>query len=148
MIAQPRFKKIEDLKGATIGILSLKEGSFFHWKAIAEKHGLKYPDDYKIQETGGAPPRHKALLAKTIDVGLQSIPWSYVAEDAGFNNLGRRRRSYIPDWQFTSYNVNQDWARPHADVVVRFLRAVAPRDGVDVHPPHRGDRRWRRRNSR
>lgn len=34
------------------------------------------------------PPRHKALLEGTIDAGLPSIPWNYVAEEAGMNNLG------------------------------------------------------------
>ena len=59
-IAQARFKRIEDLRGATIGILNMVEGTFFQLQEIMARHGLKYPDDYKVKETGGAPPRHKA----------------------------------------------------------------------------------------
>lgn len=123
VIAQSKFKRIEDLKGARIGILSLTEGSRFHFQEIAEKHGLHYPGDYTLVQTGGAPARHKLLLSDTIDVGLQSIPWSYVAEDAGFANLGDVAK-YIPDWQFTTFNADGRWASANRDVVVRFLRAT------------------------
>ena len=72
-------------------------------------HGLNYPGDYQVKHTGGVPPRHKALLAGEIDAGLQSVPWNYVAEDAGMNNLGDAI-DYVPDWQFVSVNVNGAWA--------------------------------------
>lgn len=123
VIAQPRFKRIEDLKGARVGVLSLTEGSRFHFQQIAEAHGLQFPGDYTLVETGGAPARHKLLKENAIDVGLQSIPWSYVAEDEGFANLGDVS-SYIPDWQFTTINADGRWADKHADEVVRFLRAT------------------------
>lgn len=122
VIAQPRFKRIEDLKGARIGILSLTEGSRFHFEQIAAAHGLK-PGDYSLVETGGAPARHTLLKEQKIDVGLQSIPWSFVAEDEGLANLADVA-SYIPDWQFTTVNANQVWADRHPEEVVRFLRAT------------------------
>jgi len=34
------------LKGATVGILTLTEGSFFNWQEIRSSTGLKYPNDY------------------------------------------------------------------------------------------------------
>jgi len=124
LIVNPRFARIEDMKGATFGILNMTEGSFFQLKEMLSKHGLHYPADYKVREMGGVPPRHKALVAGTIDGGLQSIPWNYVAEDAGFRSLGDVI-DYVPQWQFVSINVNNDWARAHRDVLVRFLRALA-----------------------
>ena len=123
IIAQKKFKAIEDLKGATVGILTLTEGSFFNWQEIAAKHGLKYPEDYKVMQTTGASARHHLLLEGRIDVGLQSIPWAFVAEDAGFSNLGSASE-YVPEWQFTTYNVNGDWAKANARKVEGFLRAI------------------------
>jgi ABC-type nitrate/sulfonate/bicarbonate transport system substrate-binding protein len=123
LITRPQFRTVEDLKGARIGILSMTEGSLFHFQAIAERHGLSYPDDYEIVLTGGAPPRHKALLDGTIDAGLQSIPWTYFAEDAGFNNL-LDVGDYVPDWQFNAYSADLRWAEPNRDRLVRFLRAM------------------------
>ena len=123
LITQPRFKRIEDLRGATLGILTFTEGSFFHFQPMLEKHGMYYPQDYKVMPTGGAPHRHQLLLEGKIDAGLQSIPWVYTAEEAGFNTLGNIN-DYIPDWQFNSFNVDACWAEQNADTVVRFLRAM------------------------
>ena len=87
-------------------------------------HGLHYPGDYEVKDTGGVPPRHKALLEGSIDAGLQSIPWNYVAEEAGFKDFGEVSK-YVPDWQFVTVNANNDWAKAHRPVLVRFLRALA-----------------------
>ncbi len=111
IVTQKKFKKVEELKGANVGILTLTEGSFFNWQEIALKHGLKYPDDYKVTQTAGAGARHGLLLEGKIDVGLQSIPWAFVGEDAGLNNLGAAN-DYVGEWQFTTYNVNATGRRP------------------------------------
>jgi ABC-type nitrate/sulfonate/bicarbonate transport system substrate-binding protein len=123
IVTQSKFKKVEDLKGATVGILTLTEGSFFNWQEIALRHGLKYPDDYRVMQTAGAGARHRLLLEGKIDAGLQSIPWAYVGEDAGLNNLGAAV-DYVPDWQFTTYNVNGEWAKSNAAKAEGFLRAI------------------------
>lgn len=123
LITRAPFKRFEDLRGRMIGIFSDKEGTFFHVKAMLEAHGLKYPGDYQVKHTGGVPPRHKALQAGEIDAGLQSVPWNYVAEDEGMNNLGDVI-DYVPDWQFVSVNVNRQWAEKNRDVLMRFLRAM------------------------
>ena len=123
LITRAPFKRIEDLRGATIGVFSSVEGTTFHVKTMLAAHGLHYPADYTVKDTGGVPPRHKALLEGSIDAGLQSVPWNYVAEDAGMNNLGDII-DYVPDWQFVSVNANNDWARANRDTMVRFLRAM------------------------
>lgn len=123
LITQPRFKRIEDLRGATLGILTFTEGSFFHFQPMMEKHGMRYPEDYKVVPTGGAPHRHQLLLDGHIDAGLQSIPWVYTAEEAGFSNLGSIN-DYIPDWQFNSFNLDTRWAEKNPSAVMRFLRAI------------------------
>jgi ABC-type nitrate/sulfonate/bicarbonate transport system substrate-binding protein len=123
LIARAPFKRVEDLRGRMIGIFNDKEGTFFHVKAMLAAHGLQFPGDYEVKHTGGVPPRHKALLAGEIDAGLQSVPWNYVAEEAGMNNLGDVIK-YVPDWQFVSVNVNGEWARQNRDVLVRFLRVI------------------------
>jgi ABC-type nitrate/sulfonate/bicarbonate transport system substrate-binding protein len=128
LIARAPFRRIEDLRGATAGILNRKEGTFFALRTMLAAHGLTFPGDYAVKETGGVPPRHKALLAGEIDAGLQSVPWNYVATDAGMNNLGEAV-DYVPDWQFVSVNVNSRWAAANRDRLVRFLRAL--RRGTD-----------------
>ena len=124
LIAAPRFARIEDMRGATVGILNKVEGTFFQLKEMMAAHGLHYPGDYEVKDTGGVPPRHKALLEGSIDAGLQSIPWNYAAEEAGFKNFGEVSK-YVPDWQFVTVNANNDWAAANQPVMVRFLRALA-----------------------
>jgi ABC-type nitrate/sulfonate/bicarbonate transport system substrate-binding protein len=91
------------------------------------KHGLKYPDDYKVM--GPRRGCHGLLLEGKIDVGLQSIPWVYVGEDAGLNNLGAAN-DYVGEWQFTAYNVNSDWAK--ANRARPRLPARAPAYRMDL----------------
>ena len=123
VIAQSKFQRIEDLRGAVVGILGQTEGTFFHVKTVMAAHGLHYPGDYAVKETGGAPPRHKALIAGTIDMGLQSVPLVYAEEELGFSNLGDVSR-YVPDWQFNTVNASLTQAYARREAMVRFLRVM------------------------
>ena len=88
IITQKKFAKVEDLKGGTVGILTMTEGSFFNWQEIAQKHGLKFPEDYKVLETAGAGARHHLLFAVIIVVGVIFSRWAFVALEGGLKILG------------------------------------------------------------
>jgi len=123
LITQPHIKKIEDLKGPRIGCLSVDEGTTFVIQDMLSRHGLSYPDDYILDPVGGAPTRWKLFQEQKIDAGLQSIPLSYMAEDAGFSNLAATT-DYTPDYQFTAVNAHGDWANAHESETVAFLAAL------------------------
>ena len=123
LITQSRFKRIEDLKGARIGCLSPDEGTTFVIQDMLARHGLSYPGDYELAVVGGAPTRWKLLQDGSIDAGLQSIPLSYMAEDAGFSNLAATT-DYIPHYQFTTINTDGAWADGERDLTVSFLAAL------------------------
>ncbi len=123
MIAQPRFKRMEDLRGAVIGCISLDEGSRFHIEEILKKHGMEYPADYELRAVGGAPSRWQCLQDGSIDAGLQSIPLNYIAEDRGFVSLGAAT-DYIPEFQFTTVNVKENWASKNSILVQSFLAVL------------------------
>jgi len=122
IIAKPSIKTLAQLRGAKIGVLSLQEGTTFLVQEVARAAGLQ-PSDYTIEAVGGAPTRWKLLKEGAIDVGLQPFPLSYEAEAAGFSNLGAVSR-YVPDYQFTSINVDQGWALQNRNLVIGFLRAM------------------------
>ncbi len=133
IIAQPWIKTLDQLRGANFGVLSAKEGTTYIVQDIAKAVGLS-PSDYTITVVGGSPTRWKLLQEGKIDVGLQPIPNSYEAEAAGFTNLGSAIK-FVPDWQFTSVNVDEKWAEPHRDIVVRFLRGLQRgRDFMRTNP--------------
>lgn len=134
LITQPEIRSVEEMRGKRFGILSRKEGSFFHFQAIAQAHGLAFPQDYQVVETGGAPLRHKLLLGRQIDAGLQSFPWVYLAEQAGFNNVCDVS-DYLPEWQFNTVNAERGWIKHNQDVAGRFIGAL--REATDFFYTHR-----------
>jgi NitT/TauT family transport system substrate-binding protein len=123
LIALKTYRAIEDLRGARLGVASIEEGTTFILREMLAQHGLHAPADYVLDAVGGAPTRWKALQEGRIDAGLQSIPLNYLAEDAGYPNLGEAD-AYVPDYPFSTIHTDRDWAQTHPDVVVHFLQAM------------------------
>ena len=73
---------------------------------VLRQHGLHYPGDYEFAVVGVHPARWKALQEGTIDAAVQLIPLNFVAEDAGYNNLGEVT-DYIPEIVFTGLIVDR-----------------------------------------
>lgn len=133
IIAQPEIKSLADLKGRTIGVVSMKEGTTFFVADIAKAGGFTLAD-VKVEAVGGSPTRARLLKERKIDAGLQPYPLSYEADAAGFSNLGPIAK-LVPDYQFTSVVADETWARANRAALVGFLRAL--RRGTDymfAHP--------------
>jgi NitT/TauT family transport system substrate-binding protein len=132
IIAKPAIKTLADLKGATIGVLSMHDGTTFLLGDIAKAAGLQL-SDFKVEAVGGAPTRWKLLQAGQIDAGLQPFPLSYEADAAGFTDLGPVLK-YIPDYQFSAILVDENWAKAHREQTIAFLRAL--QHGTDTMLAH------------
>lgn len=128
VIARPGINSIADLRGKTIGVLSNEEGTTHLVPEVTRSAGLS-PTDYSVKAVGGAPTRWRLLRSGEIDAGLQPFPLSYEAEAAGFTNLGPLAE-FVPDWQFTSVNVDMRWAEGHRGELSSALRAI--RRGLDA----------------
>lgn len=123
LVANPRFRRIEDLKGAKLGTSSLTEGTAIYTMEMLAKHGLEYPGDYELVLAGVHPARWKALQDGTIDAALQPIPFNFMAFDAGYSNLGEVS-DYIPEIVFTAMLVDRRWADENRAAVVSLLAAL------------------------
>lgn len=123
LIAHPRFKTIEELRGAKLGTSSLTEGTALYTMEVLRQHGLHYPGDYDFAVVGVHPARWKALQEGTIDAAVQLIPLNFVAIDAGWPNLGEVT-DYIPEIVFTALLADKDWAASHRAALVSFLRCL------------------------
>jgi ABC-type nitrate/sulfonate/bicarbonate transport system substrate-binding protein len=123
LIGLKSIARIEDLKGKRIGTSSLKEGTAILVQRMLEAHGLHYPGDYEFAVVGAHPQRWDHLQQGTIEAGLQLIPYDYIAEEAGFANLGKASK-YVPDYAFTAIALNLDWGKSNRDLAVRSLRAM------------------------
>ena len=122
IIAQPEIKTLADLKGKTIGVVSMHEGTTFFIADIAKAGGFKLTD-VKVEAVGGSPTRQRLLKERKIDMGLQPYPLSYEAEALGFSNLGAMAK-LVPDYQFVSVMVDQNWAGANRAAVAGFLKAL------------------------
>ena len=123
LVANPRFKQIEDLKGAKLGTSSLTEGTALYTMEMLGRHGLRYPGDYEFAVVGVHPARWKALQEGTIDAALQPIGFDFMALDAGYSNLGDVG-DYIPEIVFTALIVNRTWATQNRATLVGLLGAL------------------------
>ncbi|MBI2087984.1 MAG: ABC transporter substrate-binding protein [Deltaproteobacteria bacterium] len=118
------YKTYEDLRGATIGIISLTSGVGFALRWVLKNKGLEYPRDYRLLVVGGTPQTFVALASGQIAAGPLSLPLNYAAEEAGFNEIGRFI-DVIPNYQLASLTVKRSWAEKNRAVLVRVMRAMA-----------------------
>ena len=118
------YKTYEDLRGATLGANSLTAGTAFALRRVLKAKGLEYPRDYKLINVGGTPQALAALASGQIAAAPLSLPVNFVAEEQGFNTIGRFI-DVIPHYQLSVYSVMRAWAEKNRAVVVRFMKAIA-----------------------
>ena len=121
-IARPEVRRLEDLRGRRIGVSSVRAGSSSLIMKLLAARGLNYPADYELVPCGPILARWDLLRSGGIDAGLQGAPLDYIALDQGFGSLGNPRDE-VPDFQFTSLDVDAGWAAANRDMLLRFLRA-------------------------
>ena len=118
------YKTYEDLRGATLGANSLTAGTAFALRRVLKAKGLEYPRDYKLINVGGTPQALAALASGQIAAAPLSLPVNFVAEEQGFNTIGRFI-DVIPHYQLSVYSVMRPWAEKNRGVVVRFMKSIA-----------------------
>lgn len=123
LIANARYRRIEDLRGKKLGTSSMTEGTALYTMEMFRQHGLNYPGDYEFAVVGVHPARWKALQEGTIDAAVQLIPLNFVAIDAGYSNLGEVS-DYIPEIVFTALIADERWAESRRADLVAFLRVL------------------------
>ncbi|WP_206663457.1 ABC transporter substrate-binding protein [Aurantiacibacter suaedae] len=124
LVTRPEIMTIEDLKGKTIGTSSLREGTAIYTQIVLAQHGLHYPGDDEFAMSGIHTERWEALRKCEIDCAPQPAPWSFLAEDNGYNLIARGHDA-IPEIVFTAVFGCEGWLAANRDTVLRFLRALA-----------------------
>jgi ABC-type nitrate/sulfonate/bicarbonate transport system substrate-binding protein len=123
LITGAKYKKLEDLKGGTMGVINLTSGSTVLLEKMLAAHGLKYPGDYDLLTVGGTPSRYAAVKKGAVAAAMVTIPTSYEAREDGLNVMANISQ-YLPDYQFTVIAGNEKWMASHRDQTVRFLMAM------------------------
>jgi len=124
IMAAQKFKTYNDLRGATLGAISLTSGVTFALRQVLKVKGLEYPRDYSLLVIGGTPQTYAALTAGSIDAAALSLPVNYAAEEQGFNEIGRFV-DVIPNYQLAALSAKRSWAEKNRGVLVRVMKAMA-----------------------
>lgn len=119
-----KIKAYEDLRGATLGAISLTSGVTFALRWVLKSKGLEYPRDYKLLVIGGSPQTYAALATGQIDAAALSLPLNYAAEELGFSEIGRFI-DVIPHFQLAALSVKRSWAEKNRPLLIRFMKAMA-----------------------
>lgn len=122
LIARPGVRTVSELRGARIGVSSLKAGSSSLVMRLLADAGLHFPGDYTLVAVGPILSRWEKLQSGEIDAGLQGAPLNHIATDLGFSDLGSPREAF-PDFQFTSLDASRRWLDANPDTAHRFMRA-------------------------
>lgn len=123
LYANPKYKSLKDLKGATIGVSGLITSDTVLMKEMLKANGLEYPRDYGLRAMGIMPDRLLAMQTGSIAAGILSPPYTFGADDMGLVNLGSTTK-YTPNFVQTVFNIRTDFAQDKKPLLIRFLRAI------------------------
>ena len=88
LVVRPEIRRVEDLKGKTLGVSGVGELTGVGARIILKKYGLAPEADVKIRALfGNHPMRLSALQAGQIDGTLMSMPYNKMAVKMGFREL-------------------------------------------------------------
>ena len=137
VLAKPFIKTFADLKGRTIGLSLPVDTITIGSLKLLKKAGIS-PADFTTKEIVGTPPRVVCLVEGTCDAVPVGQPDDLVLMQKGFNNLGDSLQ-VIPRLQFNVVAARKSWAAAHADVVLRYVRAMGEAYRYMSDPTKRAD---------
>lgn len=123
LVGGKAYKKLDDLRGARLGVSSLRGGATSILLEYLKTKGLHFPKDYAMTViAGGTVARLTALETGAVAGAVLGFPYSDIAIDQGFNRLGDTME-VISTYQFNGITVNPAWAEKNRATVVKFLKA-------------------------
>ena len=115
------YRTFEDLRGATLGTISLTAGTGLILRHVLKAKGLEYPRDYKLLIIGGTPQLFTALTSNQIAAAPLALPYNFAAEELGYHAIGSFMEVF-PNYQLTVIAGSRAWAEKNRRLMVRFLK--------------------------
>ena len=124
IVVDPKIKKVEDLKGKTIGYgrpggADYDEGEI----TLGQFFNMEVGRDYNVISFQGEPERLAGLISGSIQGGLMSFPWAAKAAVEGFKIL-IKTGEYLPRVGGTFWATKKFVANNRA-TVKKFIKAIA-----------------------
>jgi ABC-type nitrate/sulfonate/bicarbonate transport system substrate-binding protein len=123
LVGCPKYKTIKELKGTTIGVVSLVSGSTIFLREMLKKEGLEPNRDYSIIQ--GGPTTQRLASLKGCNTSATMVLGGDLprAREHGFVEIARLQ-DYVPNLQFHSLIVDSRWAEANSQLTVRYLKAM------------------------
>ena len=123
LVGCPKYKTIKELKGTTLGVVSLVSGSTIFLREMLKKEGLELNRDYSIIQ--GGPTTQRLASLKGCNTSATMVLGGDLprARELGFTEIARLH-DYIPNLQFHSFIVDSRWAEANSQLTVRYLKAM------------------------
>jgi NitT/TauT family transport system substrate-binding protein len=118
------IKRLEDLKGKTIGVLSLASGAVPVAKAMLRGAGLDPEKDVRWLPIGLGPQSANALKANQVDA-IAMWDWAYaLLENSGFHfrQFGTPQTAALLSLMLIT---NEDFLNSHREDTVKFAQGIA-----------------------
>ena len=115
------YRTFDDLRGATVGTISLTAGTGLILRHVLKAKGLEYPRDYKLLIIGGTPQLFTALTSNQIAAAPLALPYNFAAEEMGYHAIGSFMEVF-PNYQLTVIAGSRAWAEKNRRTMVRFLK--------------------------
>ena len=123
LVGCPKYKTIKELKGTTIGVVSLVSGSTIFLREMLKANGLELNRDYTILQGGPTGQRLAALKGCNTSATMVLGGDLPRARELGFTEIARLQ-DYEPNLQFHSFIVDTRWAETNNQLTVRYLKAM------------------------
>jgi NitT/TauT family transport system substrate-binding protein len=123
LVGCPKYKSIKELKGTTIGVVSLVSGSTIFLREMLKVNGLELNRDYSIIQNGPTTQRLASLKACNTSATMILGGDLPRARELGFTEIARLH-DFIPNLQFHSLIVDSRWAETNSQLTVRYLKAM------------------------
>jgi len=124
IVTKPEIKKVEDLKGKTLGYARVGAADYDEGATALDRFfNMKVGRDYKVISFQGEPERIAALSNGDIAAALVSVPRAYQAKQAGFTVL-LRTGDYLPR-AGGAFWCTDDYFKKNPETVKKFIRAIA-----------------------
>jgi len=114
------IKKIEDLKGRTLGVIGIGAATDIAMRTELLKHGLRHPGDYNLIEV--RPPNGKAmLLEQKVDLIGVGLPFAFDPELIEKSRTLFTMKDAMGPSALSFWVAREDFIKAHRAVVVDLL---------------------------
>lgn len=123
MYVQSDIKRIEDLKGKTVGVTRFGSSTDFGARYTLKKFGLEPDKDVAMLQTGGTPETLAALKSGGIHGGVFGPPTTIQARKLGLHELVNMADLGVPYLQ-TAIIVSKGYWAANQETVSNFMKAL------------------------